>query len=176
MIEDFHGNTSVDRMNFGFGVGDILTVATLARDVYKAYKDAPSDFKNISDEIKSLHIILDSDNLKARLQDPNLNRNPEEPKKLQEILQGCTNVLEDLDKLLIKYKSLGSLQESSKALDRVKWGQEAVAELRARLTSNTTLLNTFVTKYVHPSTPVFVMDNRSSPITKHIIFHLSLIL
>ena len=47
-------------MSFGFGVGDFLTVSKLALDVYTAYKDAPEDFRNISDEIKSLHIITDS--------------------------------------------------------------------------------------------------------------------
>ena len=135
-------------MSFGYSVGDILTISKLAWDVYNVYKDAPDEFRNISDEIKSLHNIVDSDNLQAKFQDPRLTS--EERERLREILQGCTNVLKDLDKLLIKYKSLGSQQgSSSRALDRVKWGREDIAELRARLTSNTILLNTFITRYVH---------------------------
>jgi len=138
-------------MSFGCGVGDILAISKLAWDVYNSYKDAPNDFRNISGEIKSLHIIVNSDNLKAIFQDPKLAL--EEREGLREILQGCTNVLEDLDKLLIKYKSLGSPQGSrSRAIDRAKWGQEGIAEQRARLISNTILLNTFVTKYVQPLT------------------------
>ena len=130
-------------MSFGFGVGDFIAVSKLAWDVYTAYKDAPEDFRNISDEIKSLHIIVDRS--KDKFQDKALNS--DEQVQLQEILQGCTNVLKDLDKLYIKYKSLGSAQgSSSRATDRIKWRQENIAELRARLTSNTTLLSAFIAR------------------------------
>ncbi|RPB21250.1 hypothetical protein L211DRAFT_790752 [Terfezia boudieri ATCC MYA-4762] len=130
-------------MSFGFGIGDILAVSRLALDVYSAYKDAPEDFRNISHEIKSLHIIVDRH--KDNFRDKTLNM--DEERQLREILQGCTNVLEDLDKLRIKYMSLGSAQGSSaQAIDRIKWSQENIVELRARLTSHTTLLNTFITR------------------------------
>ena len=46
-------------MSFGFGVGDIMTVSTLALKVYSAYKDAPDDYRNIADEVNSLHIITE---------------------------------------------------------------------------------------------------------------------
>jgi len=130
-------------MSYGYGVGDFIAVSKLAWDVYNAYKDAPEDFKNISDEIKSLHIIVDRH--KNQFQDKTLTS--DEQAQLREILQGCTNVLEDLDKLHIKYMRLGSAQGStSQAIDRIKWTQENIAELRARLTSNTTLLNTFISR------------------------------
>ena len=130
-------------MSFGFGVGDFLAVSKLAWDVYTAYKDAPEDFRNISDEIKSLHIIVNRN--KDRFQDKTLNSN--EQVQLRGILQGCMNVLGDLDKLHTKYMSLGSAQSSSsQAIDRITWTQENIAELRARLTSNTTLLNAFLAR------------------------------
>ncbi|KAF8435887.1 ankyrin repeat-containing domain protein [Terfezia claveryi] len=133
-------------MSLGFGIGDIIAVSRLALDVYSAYKDAPEDFRNISHEIKSLHIIVDKH--KDEFRDKILNL--DEERQLREILQGCTNVLEDLDKLRIKYMSLGSAQGSSaQAIDRIKWGQENIVELRARLTSNTTLLNTFIISRTH---------------------------
>jgi len=124
-------------------VGDFLGVAKLAWTVYNGYKDAPGDFQNLSDEIKSLHNIVNSDILTAK------NLTSEEQERLREILQGCSNVLKDLDNLLTKYKRLGSPEGSSlRALDRARWGQEDIVELRARLISNTTLLNTFVARYV----------------------------
>ena len=130
-------------MSFGYGVGDFLAVSKLSWDVYTAFKDAPGGFRNISDEIKSLHIIVDKN--KHKFQDKTLNSY--EQAQLQEILQGCTNVLGDLDKLHTKYMRLGSAQSSSsQAIDRIKWTQENIAELRARLTSNTMLLNTFITR------------------------------
>ncbi|KAF8421368.1 hypothetical protein EV426DRAFT_197025 [Tirmania nivea] len=132
-----------------FGVGDFIAVAKLAWGVYTAYsacKDAPEDFRNISDEIKSLHILIDMH--KDIFQDKTLSSDQET--RLQGILEGCTNVLEDLDKLRIKYMSLGSTQgSSSHAIDRIKWSQENIAGLRGRLTSNTTLLNTFITSCAH---------------------------
>jgi len=128
-------------------VGDYLAVTRIAWTLYNGYKDAPGDFKNLSDEIKSLHNIVSSDILTAKFRDPNLPS--EEKGRLREILQGCTNVLKDLDNLLTKYKRLRSPQGSGlRNLDRVRWCQEDIVELRARLTSNTTLLNTFVARYL----------------------------
>ena len=124
-------------------VGDFSEVANLAWTVYNGYKDASSDFKNLSDEIKSLHNIVNSDILTAK------NLTSEEQERLGEILQECTNVLTDLGDLLTKYKRLGSPEGSSLgALDQAGRGQEDIVELRARLTSNTTLLNTFVARYL----------------------------
>jgi len=128
-------------------VGDFLAIAKLAWSVYNGYKNAPGDFKDLSDEIKSLHNIVNSDILTAKCRDPNLTL--EDRESLREILQGCENVLKDLDNLLTKYKRLGSPQGLSlRALDRARWSQEDIVKLRARLTSNITLLNMFVTRYL----------------------------
>jgi len=128
-------------------VGDFLGVAELAWTVYNGYKDAPGDFKDLSDEIKSLHNIVNSNILTAKFRDPNLTS--EDRERLQETLQECENVLKDLDNLFTKYKRLESPQGSSlRALDRAGWDQEDIVTLRARLTSNTTFLNTFIARYL----------------------------
>ena len=136
-----HHDASTTDMSFR--VGDFLVVTKLAWKVYTAYKDykdAPEDFRNISDEFKSLHIIADRH--KDKFQNSTLNT--DEAAQLREILQGCKNVLEDLDRLRINYMSLGSAPgSSSQAVDRTKWSQENIAELRARPSSNTTLLTSF---------------------------------
>jgi len=134
-------------------VGDFLWIEELAWTVYNGYKDAPGDFGNLSDEIKSLHNRVNSDILTVK------NLTSEEQEKLGEILQECTNVLMDLDNLLTKYRRLGSPEGSSlRALDRAGWGQEDIVELRARLNSNTTLLNTFVTRYLQLSVLLLVIE------------------
>ena len=46
-------------MGFGWGVGDILAISGLAVKVYLAYKDAPDDYRHISDEVESLQAIID---------------------------------------------------------------------------------------------------------------------
>jgi len=131
-------------------VGDFVWIAELGWTVYNGYKDVPGDFRNLSDEIKPLHNIVNSDILTDK------NLTPEEQEKLGELLQECTNVLVDLDDLLTQYKRLGSPEGSSLgALDR---GQEDIMELRARLTSNTTLLNTFVTRYLQLPVLLLVIE------------------
>ena len=37
-------------MSFGFGVGDFIAVIELAKKIRKDFVDAPSQFKDISDE------------------------------------------------------------------------------------------------------------------------------
>jgi len=134
-------------------VEDFLGIAKLAWTVYNGYKDAPGDVRNLSEEIKSLHNIVNSDFLTAK------NLTSEEQEKLGEILQECTNVLMDLDDLLTKYKHLGSPEGSSLgALDQAGWGQEDIVELKARLTSNTILLNTFVTRYLQLPVLLLVIE------------------
>ena len=136
-------------MSFGFGVGDFLAVSKLALKVYNVYKDAPSEFRSISDEAKSLHIIVEEHEGKFR----NTNLRSEDQQRLGEILQGCSNVLRDLDELMSEYKSLG-VPQGSRVRDRLKWDSGHVTTLRARLTSNTTMLNTFVTRYAGDPPPL----------------------
>ena len=130
-------------MSFGWGVGDIMAISGLAVQVYTAYKDAPDDYRHISDEVKSLHIIV---NKAARhFESPTLSS--DNWQEGQEVLKGCQNVLEDLDSLIQKYNSLASAS-SSRVLKRIRLGTEDVATLRARLTSNTTLLSSFIQRFV----------------------------
>ena len=132
-------------MTSGPPASDTFAISKLAWDVYNGYKDAADNLKDISDEIKSLHAIIDNNNIQAKLQDPKLP--PEERGRLRKIIQGCTDVLRDLDKFPIKYKMLGSPQSSSsRALDQVQDDID-IAELRERLTSNIILLNMFVIRY-----------------------------
>lgn len=45
-------------MSFGFGVGDFLAVITLAKEVQEDFRNAPQAFAAISDEVKSLTVLL----------------------------------------------------------------------------------------------------------------------
>ncbi len=58
-------------------------------------------------------------------------------------MQNCNGVLQQLNKLLIKYKSLGT--KSKKAWDRLRWGTENLAEIREKIMSHTSSLNLFLT-------------------------------
>ena len=123
-------------MSFGFGVGDFLTAAQLAWKVYSACQSAPSQFKALSDEVEALHIVLESIKkvvLGAGLDASNVN-------DLNRVSRGCITVLTELEALMKKYKSLGT---NRRKWDRLRWGQEDIDVLRARLTSNVSLLTAF---------------------------------
>ena len=62
--------------------------------------------------------------------------------RLYTVKEGCEKVLVDLQNLVEKYGSLGS--QSKRTWDRMRWCNEDVAEIRARLTSNVSLLTAFI--------------------------------
>lgn len=124
-------------MSFGFSLSDFITVPTFAWNVYKACKDSSDDFKNISTEVVSLHIVLKE--TAEFLSQDTLNKDQET--RLTSLGRGCYDVLKDLDDLLQRYNSLGT--KSQRTWDRMRWGLEPISDLRERLISNTTLLTAF---------------------------------
>ena len=134
-------------MSFGYSVSDLVSTSALAWKIYKACKDSPGEFKNISSEVISLHIVLKEvqDSLTCQ------HLNPRQEAQLASVGEGCNDVLKDLDKLLKKYGSLGT-SKGSRVWDRMKWGFEDVKTMRDRLISNTTMLSAFnaaLTQYVY---------------------------
>ena len=125
-------------MSFGYSVGDFLAVGQLAWKVYKSCRDAPESFNNISLEVLSLHALLKE--VEETLSSCPLTQSKQA--SLATITAGCQNVLLDLQALVLKYESLGT--QSKRTWDRVRWGSKDIAELRARLTSNTMLLTAFL--------------------------------
>lgn len=67
---------------------------------------------------------------------------PARAERLKLIKDGCDRVLVDLQSLVEKYESLGT--QSKRTWDRMRWGNEDIAEIRARLTSNMTVLTAFI--------------------------------
>lgn len=101
-------------------------------------KGSAESFRNISGEVLSLHAVLKESEETLLVPPPQ----PASEARLRVILQGCTNVLNDLQNLVNKYESLGS--KSKVTWDRMRWCKEDVAEIRARLTSNVALLTAFI--------------------------------
>ena len=132
-------------MSFGWGGGDVFALAQLAVKVYTAYKDAPDDYKNISEEVKSLEGLIN----KAARHFTSTNLSDIDRQEGSEAMKGCQRVLEDLNDLIEKYKSLVSTNKRL-VFKRVRLGTEDIATLRARLTSNATLLSSFIRRFDIP--------------------------
>jgi hypothetical protein len=136
-------------MSFGYGVGDVLAVATLAWNVYKICKDSPGVYKNVSSEVISLHIVLkETDDLIA---EETARDEAEAAARLNQIAMGCKEVLDELQGLLDKYNSLGT--QAQRTWDRMGFGLEDIATIRSRLNTHTGMLTSFnssVTRYYDP--------------------------
>ena len=124
---------------FGWGVGDIIAISRLAVRVCTAYRDAPEDYKHISNEVKSLQILID----KAAPYFNSATMNNNSQQEGQQALQGCKDVLEGLNSIIEKYNSSGP-SRTSQVLGRIRLGTEDIVSLRVRLISNTILLNAFI--------------------------------
>ena len=138
-------------MSFGFGVGDFLAVGKLVWGVYRAYADAPEQFRDFSQEILSLHIVIrqveDELDISGSGGVPNLSTKAKND--LEILYDGLEGIMKELDDLLKKYQDLS--ENHSISFDRLKWGQEDLVRLRDKLRSNLTLLITFnssLAKYV----------------------------
>lgn len=124
-------------MNFGFSVGDFLAVGQLCWKVYKKCKDSPGNYTELSSEVGALHnVIKETEEL---LSQQGLTTG--QTVKLTTCRQGCEDVLKDLDKLLVKYESLGT--NSRRTFDRMGFGMQDMNGIRLRLISNVTMLDAF---------------------------------
>ena len=118
-------------VTFGRGVSDLIAVSKLAAKVSAACEDAPSDYGHISKEVMSLQAIINMavqhfESTTFSGSDQQLGR---------EVLERCQSVLEDLN------------PAPANGVKRVKLSAEGITNLRARLMSNTVLLNDFVQRY-----------------------------
>ncbi|KAH7305775.1 hypothetical protein B0I35DRAFT_516059 [Stachybotrys elegans] len=134
-------------MSLGVGVGDVLLVSKLAWNLYKSYKDASDDFKEVSLDLMSLHAVLreTEDYLQEHsdLAQSRLNR-------LQMLCDGCKPVLAELEALHAKYDNLGT--QAQRAWGRFRFGMKDLSDLRSRLVSSTTMLNAFNIALINSST------------------------
>ena len=129
-------------MGFGWGIGDIMAISKLAAKVYTAYKDAPDDYKHVAEEVNSLQSMINK--AAQHFQSTALSDNDRQ--ESQNVLKGCRSILGDLNSLIEKYNSLAPAN-TSQAFQRVMLGTEDIATLRARLTSNATLLSSFIRRF-----------------------------
>ncbi|KAI0883266.1 uncharacterized protein GGS22DRAFT_195456 [Annulohypoxylon maeteangense] len=131
-------------MSFGFGIGDFITVIELADKVRKQFVNAPGEFEGISAEVRSLTIILRDVDVALSEYEPD----EKQKKDLQNIASGCQSVLNDLEKALGKYSELASKERginktAKRVWKKLTWEPDDIRDLRGRITSNITLLNSF---------------------------------
>lgn len=121
-------------MNFGFSVGDFVTLGQLAWKIYGSFKAAPESFQSLSRDLLSFNAVLKEAEQVIFARPLSLSQKH----RLKFIHDGCYAVLKDLQKLVDRY------EKGKRTWERFRWGLEDIAELRVRLIANTILLNTFI--------------------------------
>ena len=105
--------------------------------MYNRCKASAREFRDISREVSSLHIVLKAiETFWERVDLSPLHRYD-----LSQLAEGCKEVLKDLEKGLDKYQSLGSNWKHP--IDRIRWAATNVEPVRHRLISNVVLLSNF---------------------------------
>lgn len=139
-------------------MGDIITISLLARTVYSAYKNASDNYRHISEEVRALQVLIDE--VEQHFRSSAIGSHDQQ--NGLKILKSCQSVLEDLNSLVEKYKGLASTNKGM-VFQRVKLGTKDIATLRARLTSNATLLSSFIRRFNIPTVIIsWIIANTST--------------
>ena len=116
----------------------------------------------IGTRFRGLYIILND--VGQRL--PGLKLDSEQAAHLVTLTQSSQNVLNDINDVLEKFarlgvKSSGLRNRARKAFKKVAWDEKSVRDLRSRVVSNTTLLNTFLAGLTRS---ISTMSNLACPV------------
>ena len=136
----YHSTMSI----FGWSVCDIIAISRLAEKVHTAYKDAPKNYKHISEEVVALQLLIDKvvQHVKST---PISNNDHHDGLK---VLKDCQGLLEDLNSLIEKYEII-RYSRDARVFERDYLGK-GIPDLQVRLTSSTALLSDFVQRLVVP--------------------------
>ncbi|KAJ6183623.1 hypothetical protein N7519_004924 [Penicillium mononematosum] len=132
-------------MSFGFSLGDLISIITLANKLRKDFVGAPSQFNSITREVRGLAIILQD----LDIQLLGYDINDKQQKQLAEISHSCGILLNELQDAMEKYKVVDysgtSIHKKARSIwKRISWEPEDISELRGRLMSNVMLLQSFM--------------------------------
>lgn len=127
-------------MSFWFSVGDIIALGNLTFQLYKSIKDAPGEFKEISRELGSFHIVILE--MQDQAQDKSSLLNRRGAGWRQELLSLCANMqgsLKELDALFKEYQNMGN-----NVWLMFQMGQQKLSGLRAKLNLQIGCINQFM--------------------------------
>ncbi|KAK7961180.1 hypothetical protein PG988_012394 [Apiospora saccharicola] len=126
-------------MSFGFGVGDFLAVIKLATTIRKTFATAPDHLKAVSDEVKSLSILL----WDIEVEVDNLDVSTDRSDKIHDILSGAQSVLKDLEAFLKKHDAVSG-KGVKRIWARINFETADARDLRDRLSAHVSMLRAFL--------------------------------
>lgn len=133
-------------MSFGFSVRDSILLIDVARTQYNNCIAAGAEYHDLARDVKTLHSVLEllhDESLKAS--SPLLRGDRAFATQLAPAINGCENILEDLQTLLAKYEGLSGnkpVNPTSKLWHKIRFGSkiQALGEVRGKITFYTTTI------------------------------------
>lgn len=137
-------------MSFGFSLSDVIALAELTTTAYQSWRDAPSDYAQVTTTLKSLRITLhrvhqhfhkDSAGLKW-VSDEYFERQAAVRADLAQVVLGCNGTVAQLNAIAMQCKSLSGGQWRTR--DRIRMATKDVNSLVAQLTPHMSILSNFL--------------------------------
>ena len=129
-------------MSFGFSPSDIVTLLKLVTKTYQGWKNACGEYADITSMLDGLCIVLGRIRDEANKPTSLLARNDADREELGDVLRGCRKTVQELNAVVVKFKSLSSSRK--KNWDRLRLGVKNLNDLRAKLTQHTTTITAYL--------------------------------
>ena len=118
-------------MIFYPSIGDIVLICGKVHDITTNFKQAPSEFKDISLEIEDLHSVLEDIKVQSQRSWSPLARDEKRARTVKRCLALTDEHLQELQGALERYNSLGS--DSPKLAERARYITENFDRIREKL-------------------------------------------
>jgi hypothetical protein len=122
-------------MSSSFGISHFTAIGHVAWKLFCNCKSAPESFDNIHKDLLSFHALV-----KEAQETVFAKPIPSERgARLKIVGDECCQILDDLDKIVEKYESLGT--DTKRKWDRFRWDADDIEKVRSRLTLHVSILN-----------------------------------
>jgi hypothetical protein len=126
-------------MSFGIGLGDILLLTKFATEVCRACKHSADEFRTISGEVNNLRVVFED--IADIIEQDRSALTQRRSERLADLISNSHSVLQDLHGELKHYASLNT--KTQKKYDILRFGFKDIADIRMRIISTNTSLNSF---------------------------------
>jgi hypothetical protein len=135
-------------MSFGFGVSDCITLFNIAQTQYNNCVAAGAEYHEIAREVKTLYNVLEPlHNESSKASSPLLRGDRAFITQIAPAVNGCKQILEDLQILLAKYEGSSgngkAVNPTRKLWDTIRFGSkiQALGEVRSKVIFYTTTIS-----------------------------------
>ena len=129
-------------MSFGVGIGDIVIVAKLAKQMVQNCRHAPKQFSEASRVSETLYLMLDGLKTECEDKDSPLHKNERTRTDFAIHFRNCQNSLKPLADLISNHESLAT--SSIRVSDRIRFSKKDYLEYRSNLAFYVASLSEFL--------------------------------